>query len=172
MNSLTVYRSYTYQRMIEFTLVICIVGILAGLAIKLQSIGRNKAIITQVIGEHAILKNEIAFFYSLHGKWPVNDKQLIDFLAARGLKSWLKAKDKHSEYVHTAVVEKGAVHYYLKPSPLGTDKILTLRPATPIGEYSGPIIWVSSDQLIKKEWVVHGPDKSNIHKDDMVDALY
>ena len=155
-------REFVYQKQIELIIVISVIGVLAAIAVPIFSGYRDKALLTHVLGEQGIIKQDLSLYYSINGVWPDDKNELYTFIS--GL--WGKEEEGEgfdsNQSIKTIIIKKGAVHYQLNNHVMGTDKTLTLRPAVSVNNCTGPVIWVCKDERDPSKWAVSGDDRTNV----------
>ena len=74
--------------------------------------------------------------------------------------SWEGNDADLSGYVKEAKIDDAAIHFFLDRNLEG--KTVTVRPAVPVDDPFGPVIWVCGDRDPATGWMVHGVDRTDV----------
>lgn len=150
----------TKRQILELFFSVFIISILITISAPTYSDCRLKAKITHFAGE-LDTKRSIHTFHAVNGTWPRDNKQLKEFESEIGINIY-KSKENHntfkSPFIENSIIENGAFHVLFKEELEG--KILSIRPAVPKMDVTGPIILVCSKN--KAGWNIAGKDKTTI----------
>jgi hypothetical protein len=93
-------------------------------------------------------------YFFMHGEWPENSNE--------AMKSGLNINyaPYSDNFIKEVTVSNGAIHFTFGKELPG--KTLTLRPAVPAEDPSGPIVWVCGDSKASKNWAIQGDNRTNI----------
>ena len=167
MKSLYQIRTHFFQKTIELMMVIMIIGILAVLAINTY-----KPYITTVKTIHVtgadFLKTKLntMYYHAHNGTWPKDNIEASTF-------GWHDNYNSTDDtYIKKTEISDGAISFVFGKTLKG--KILTLRPAVPAEDTTGPVKWVCTDNYTKDNytadnikddgWHIQGRDRTNIDK--------
>ena len=151
-----------HQMILELAIVISIICILIALAVEIFERYRKVAIVTHSLSSSYIkCKTDCMVFRALHGAWPQDTSEALSV----GLHDNYE-DDRSADYIKNVEIINGAMNIEFIAKEF-KGKILTWRPAIPVEDPLGPVIWVGSD-FFKKEaphkWKLIGEDKTDISK--------
>jgi type II secretory pathway pseudopilin PulG len=140
----------TAAMMIEFVFVVVIVGIVTMLGLNEYSDKREKIQVAAAVAEAASsYRLPISLYYALHGEWPNDWSQVEPFMAGTSARMAAKKNIR---------LMNGAVSIEMP----GTDKNITLHPAVPEEDASGPVKFVTGPISTDPGWRVIGEDHSTL----------
>ncbi len=105
--------------LIELTVVIAIIGILASVAIPNYITYRDQAYIPEALTMTGGIRQLIGEYYAYKGRFPIDNKAL-------GMQ---EAENYPGKYVKSVSIENGAVHVQFSDKSRFPDEVLTIRPA-------------------------------------------
>ncbi len=147
---------FTRQRMVELLFSILIISILVTVAMPTYNDYRKRAKIIHANGEIS-KETDMYVYYALNGSWP-KDKKVLEKFSSDQWTSYSGGYAYDSNYIQSVSIENGAFHVLFREEMEG--KTLSIRPAVPEADSTGPIILVSNKE--KPGWVLAGSDKTTI----------
>ena len=147
------------RQIIELLFSILVISILVTVSIPTYLDCRLRAKLSHAFGEIS-KETDMYVYHTINGTWPQDKKQLEKFQSELGF-NLSDNKDKstyESYYVKNIEIENGAFHIMLKEELKG--KTLTIRPAVPETDPTGPVILVCSKD--KPGWIIAGIDKTDV----------
>lgn len=142
-----------YRQMIELLASILVIALLVSYAIPRYMKCKSKAYLITFSGQTE--KMRMGYLYhALTGEWPENETVLRNFNSPG-----MVLTELNDSFIDRVIVENGASHYHYKWGLNG--KTLTLRPAVPVEDPLGPVIWIAGDTT-KKGWTLAGPDRTDV----------
>jgi hypothetical protein len=147
-------RSMMVHKQAELLLVIFLIGILAALQLKAYMPAIVKAKILHSSGAaFQGARIDSVLYHAFHGEWPRNNREALVF----GMNTSYLLNDASFKDVQ---LKGGAIT--LKFNEIYPGKIITFRPAVPVRDPFGTIIWVCGDSRRAEDWHIFGDDLTNI----------
>jgi len=146
---------FLFQLIIDHMISMSIIAILIVIAINSYLPYRNMAKIMQAVSGSPFIemRMDMMLYHAHHGEWPKDNKLALSF-------GWNDSYNHYSDYIKEVKIEDGAINFFLDRDLEG--KIVTLRPAVPINDTLGPIIWVCGERKPSDGWTIQGVDRTNI----------
>jgi len=140
--------------LIELAVVITVIGILATLAMPSYQSQAAKSQVVESLGIVAELKANVAGFYKLAAKFPVDNKEA-------GIP---EPQYLIGNYVKSIELHDGAFNIFLgsKANPSIAGKILTVRPIIVKGSPASPISWLCGNASVPQGMEAVGNNQTNV----------
>lgn len=146
-----------YRTVLEFLLVVLIVGLLVFFAVSAYNPCRIKAMVSGVAGPFARVRTDSQLYYALHGRWPENTARYPEKTKGK------KAYDSEIRRRFQIDIENGAATFTFKKEtgPLA-GKTITLRPAVFRENPAGPVHWVCGTPAENNATKIFGTDRTRV----------
>ncbi len=152
-----IYIVNSFQRALDFLLVLFIIAVLMGIAAKTFIPYRETAKLCHIFGAPFMaMRFDMMVSHALHGDWPQNDQEAIRDGWAE---DYYNERDRGSA-VKSAAIEDGAIHFQLQLKE-GRRK-LTIRPAVPVADPLGPVVWICGKPTSPALWSLAGVDRTDV----------
>ncbi len=152
-----IYIVNSFQRAVDFLLIIFIIALLVGVAAKTFIPYRETAKLCQVLGAPFMtMRFDMMVSHALRGDWPQNDQEAMK-------DGWAEEYYKgghNNAFIKSAAIEDGAIHFQLQS--IKGERMLTMRPAVPAIDPLGPVVWICGQPTSPALWSLPGVDKTNI----------
>jgi len=154
-----IYIFHPFQRALEFLIVLFIITILLGTAAKTFMPYRQTAKLCQLFGATFMkMRFDMMVSHAIRGEWPQNDREAM----RDGWAEEYYSKRFSSYSIRAAAIEDGAIHFQLRSREGEGDKTLTMRPAVPVTDPLGPVVWICGKPLSPSLWSLPGEDRTNV----------
>ena len=147
----------------ELLIVVCIVGILIGIAAKQYQIYKFQAKVAYGVGIASIIQNDLMEYYMYFGKWPETINELPSHPEPVSEDGIIKKVDLEKNGVINVWFQNIPGHEIDNP-------VLTIRPALSKVMGSGTITWICGTAEVPGNAMVWGEDKTNIPENYLISS--